>query len=387
MAEKDYDIRIAEAKAALDSYSAEQEAIEKLYRQAKQNAEASYAAQKEQLEKQTAESKNQAAVDMMKTERNIGQTLASRGLAFSGENAQTHLDLTLGLRSRLAQIDSDSRTQAGELERDRTQKQTDLDLEYAQQRASGAEKKAEMQSELAGIAAERDAFLAEQNDSGEKTENESSAEEESTKIPFPDLKGKSIWERIKLVMKYAAQVQNAGGSDSAEQTGMTPGISARDLAKQLVASAGENGKVSGYSQQKELKLLLDAMTETHDLEEGYYNELLLNLQSMGYRPNYEEDIAVGTTSLQEEAANMFETYYKRYYELYRLSGYETADCDRLAGEQARFKQLLHLYNNSESIERFEAAARGMNLEGDLDGFYETVEQSPDSYVLGSGLRR
>ena len=85
MAEKDYDKWLAEAKAALDGYSAEQAAIEGLYERAKQNAAASYDAQQKQLERQTAQSKNQAATEIKKTERNIGQTLASRGLAFSGE--------------------------------------------------------------------------------------------------------------------------------------------------------------------------------------------------------------------------------------------------------------------------------------------------------------
>ena len=55
MAEKEYDTWIAKAKAELESYSAEQEAIKKLYEQARQNAQASYDAQKEQLAKQSAE--------------------------------------------------------------------------------------------------------------------------------------------------------------------------------------------------------------------------------------------------------------------------------------------------------------------------------------------
>ncbi|MBQ3154140.1 MAG: hypothetical protein IJB88_02805, partial [Clostridia bacterium] len=101
MAEKDYDTWLAGAKAALDGYSAEQKAIAALYEQAKQNAANAYDAKQKQLASQTVQSKNRAAIDTKRTERNIGQTLASRGLAFSGENAQTHLDLNLSLQNRL----------------------------------------------------------------------------------------------------------------------------------------------------------------------------------------------------------------------------------------------------------------------------------------------
>lgn len=388
MAEKEYETWIAKAKAELESYSAEQEAIKKLYEQARQNAQASYDAQKEQLAKQSAESKNQAAADMMQTERNIDQTLAARGLAFSGENAQTHLDLTLGLRNRLADIDSDTKAQTNDLEREKAQKLTELDLEYAKQRESSAEKKAQLNAELAGLAAEKN--TAESGTSSDKSlsnkvnELLGKEETEGESIPFPNLKGKSLWQKLKLAMQYAAQKQADGGS---ADTGVTPDISARDLAKQLVASAGEEGTVTGYEQQEMLKILLEALTEEHDLEESYYRELLLNLQSMGYRPNYADDIASGTTEIQEQSVELYTAYYDRFYKLYELSGHKASECDRLAGEDARFKQLLYIYNNSESIERFEAAVRGLDLQGELEDFYKTVNESPSQYVLGSGLRR
>ena len=108
MKEKEYKTWLEEAKAALDAYSAEQTEIAKLYEQAKAEAETAHKAQKEQLAKDTKASKNQAVVDTMKTERDLDRTLASRGLAFSGENAQTSLDLALDLRGRLAELEDEA---------------------------------------------------------------------------------------------------------------------------------------------------------------------------------------------------------------------------------------------------------------------------------------
>ncbi len=380
MAEKDYNTWLAEAKAALDGYSAEQAAIAKLYEQAKQNAAASYDAKQKQLATQTEQSKNQAAIDTKKTERNINQTLASRGLAFSGENAQTQLDLNLNLQNRLAAIDRDAAAQAQELESDKADKLHELDLAHARERSDSAKQRAELQKELADIASQK---ASQTQNSTEKLPETGDRQESSPQSELPDLKGKSLGERIKLMLEYAAKQQQ----QAKEEAAYTPAISARDLAKQLVSSAGGKGYVSGYEQQESLAALLDALTEEHVLDGAYYDELLLNLRSMGYRSDYMETVDRELKALCKESGAVYTDAYDRYYKMYEMIGHAPEDSDKMAGELALFGQLVYLYERCESKERFELAVESLGAEDALREFYQKVKVSDGKYKLGREAKR
>ncbi len=385
MAEKDYDTWLAEAKAALDGYSAEQEAIAKLYEQAKQNAAASYDAQKKQLAVQTEQSKNQAAADIKRTERNIGQTLASRGLAFSGENAQTHLDLNLSLQNRLSALERDAAEQSQTLEQEKAKALTELDLAHAEARSTSAGKRAELQNQLANIASQKaSSQTVEIPEKNTETSTESGNKGES-KPPnkLTSLKGKTLGERFKQMLEYVA---NEKGTPK-DETAYIPNISARDLAKQLISSAGGNGSVSGYEQQETLALLLDALSAEHDLDATYYDELLLNLRSMGYRPDYTGMVDREIKAVCKESNAVYTDYYDRYYKMYDMIGHLPAECDQMAGELAVFKQLAYVYERCESIDRFEVAVESMGMEDELDTFYQKIKVSGDQYKLGSEIDR
>ena len=380
MAEKDYDTWLAEAKAALDGYSAEQAAIAKLYEQAKQNAKDTFATQKEQLQTQSRDAKNQASADAKRTERNINQTLASRGLAFSGENAQTHIDVNLGLQNKLASIDRDTALQSQELQNAHNKTLTELDLAHTQARSDSAQKRAELQSKLADIASQK-AESQTQTNTDKTPDQDDTDGTEQNKTPLPDLKGKSLAERVRIMLEYIAAQKKA------ENKPYTPDISARELAKQLVTSAGKNGKVTGYEEQALLTTLLDALTKEHDLDEAYYEELLLNLRSMGYRPDYTTDPQKEQTALIKQSQSIYSDRYKRYYAMYESIGTYVGECDELASKLATFEQLAYLYENSESTDRFESAVAALHLEGELVGFYKRVRESGGKYKLGSAIDR
>lgn len=376
MAEKDYDKWLAEAKAALDGYSAEQAAIEGLYERAKQNASASYDAQQKQLERQTAQSKNQAATESKKTERNIGQTLASRGLAFSGENAQTHLDLGLSLQNRLSELDRMSDEQSQTLALEKQKALTELDLAHAKERSASAQKRAELQKELADIAAQK-----EQTQTEQAPETKPENGNKPTKLPI--LKGKSLAERVKQMLTFAAEQFGTPKED----TSYTPDISARDLAKQLIASAGGEGYVSGYEQQNLLTNLLSALQREHDLDEGYVDELLLNLRSMGYRPDYTAMVDREVLVLCKDAKSRHASYYDRYYKMYTMLGHTASEADSMAGEMANFELLVYLYERCETLDRFEAAVAQLDMERDLESFYQKIKGAGGRYLLGSEIDR
>lgn len=114
---------------------------------------------------------------------------------------------------------------------------------------------------------------------------------------------------------------------------------------------------------------------------------MLNLRSLGYRPDYREDVAYGMEDLQNRSVEARDGYYERYYRLYRSAGYEPEESDRLAAEQALFLQFVFLYRNSRSKEMFETAMSGLGYRKELDDFYGVISKDPDKYGLGSSLEK
>lgn len=377
MKETEYNSWLEEAKTALDTFSAGQEELAKLYQQAMANAKTEHEAQKEQLAKDTVASKNQAVVDNAKTERDLDRTLASRGLAFSGENAQTGLDLALDLRSRLAELDDKEDRLSAELDGKHNDTQTKLAMEYAEKRSAGAEKLADMMLGMAAVSPEAP------SENGPATPETTPEPDNSYGIPMPDLTGLSFSARVKAMAEYATKVQAA--KELAEK--FTPTVSAKELAKQLVSVAGENGIVGSIAQQETLETMLSKLLEAHDLSPTYLEELMLNLRSLGYRPDYREDVAYGMEDLQNRSVEARDGYYERYYRLYRSAGYEPEESDRLAAEQALFLQFVFLYRNSRSKEMFETAMSGLGYRKELDDFYWAISKDPDKYGLGSSLEK
>ena len=371
MKEKDYNTWLQEAKDALDGYSAYQAEMAEYYRKAQENAKAEYLAEKEQLKKDTAHSQNQAVVDTMKTERDLDRTLASRGLAFSGENAQTNLDLTLDLRGRLADLETAAAEQDEKLNADYKRLSNELSLAHAQSKASAAEKEADLKMDIASALQKAEA-------AEEEAAAKEPAEEDSS---LPDMTGKSFFERVKLLGQYAKEQMAA----KQEASKYTPEISAKELAKQLVSAAGEEGVIGSIAHQEKLEALLGRLTEEHDLSDAYLQELMLNLRSLGYRPDYREDEAYGLEDLQNRSAEAYQSYYDRYYRLYRSSGYSASESDELAGPKALFMQFVYLYANSKNREVFESAMKGLGYRNELEAFYKQIESDPNRYGLGSAL--
>lgn len=404
MAEKEYEKQIAAAKAALEGYSAQQNEIARLYEQAKQNAATEYDRQKSKLASDADKKTNQAAVDMLRTERNIDQTLASRGLAFSGENAQTRLDLTLALRDQLNGIESDQREAEAALERERASTLTDLDLTFAKEKQSAAEKEASLRAQLASGIAAREAAAAQQgNAAGNQTADKKGSETEKREENKTDaqkalekfLAGGEPSRRDDPV-RYAIwshqrrQLEEKVAKEEEEANAMIPEVSARELAKQFVQAAGSGGKVYGYEQQSRLAEMLGELQKTYQLTGEYEQQLLLNLRSLGYSPDYVQRMNDQTQQLRERASELYLQSYERYVRIYALAGMGADERAALAEKAARFEQLAYMYANSESSEWFEAAVAAMGLSPELSDFYSQVtqknrEEGKTKYRIGSNL--
>ncbi len=384
-----YDEAIARAKAALESYSAEAEELAKLYETARRNAQAQYEAQKKESAAQAAEQKRQAGIETRLTERNYEQRLASRGLALSGENAQTSLDLLVALRNQLAGIDSDRQSRDAALDVDLANRQHELDLSYAKQRADSAEKRADLASELASAEANRESAIAAQKaaDAAAKAASGSKEEAETGKGLADFLAEKGLSAAAADPKGFGQTLGRATGNTVGSLSGKSasadgvlfgkgydPEVKAATLAKQIVSSAGGNGKGLTLPQQSAVKELLDKVLANYRLSDDYETELLFNLQSMGYDPETAATADRVTADLREKAEHAYEVCYRTAYSLYRHSGYSGEEVAARAERTARDNQLRYLYEHSLDEGQFEFVAGELGLSDALEAFYRQAKK-------------
>lgn len=390
-----YEEAIARAKAALESYSSESEALARLYETAKANAQTAYENQREQTAAQAKENRRKADVEMQRTERNLDQRLASRGLAFSGENAQTRLDLLVALRNQLAGIDSDERDQLAGLERSFADRTHELDMAYAEKRADNAKQVASLNADLAAAEANKTAAEEAAKAAAEAAKAAAAAKENSSKTPSAAEKEKveAAKEAVKLPLQFGDNFKELSKTmmdrfqrkSITEKSPVVPEVSARTLAAQLVKAAGSNGKISGSRQQANLSALLEDLLESVNLDKAYYNELMLNLRSLGYRPDYAQNADANTAQLQNDARDVYETIYNRHLNLYRHAGEAESDAARRAEADARYMQIRHIYTHSVDKDEFDYVVKSLNLTPHLSAFYSRLSQEKAKIVLGGDL--
>ena len=367
MEDKEYKDWLDESKAELDAYSASREEITKLYDKAIADAEAAHKAGKLELEQASVDRKNQAATDTMRTGRNLKQSLASRGLAFSGENAQTDVDLALTLQNRLGDIDSETLARSHALDQQHAETVTELKRDRAQHRSDVSLTLAKLKAQLA------------------KTEKQQNTQDEAAK---DNVSHAPVGKPGSLAGNAAALLAHAREKikETAKEHTVVPTIPAQDLAKQLVKAAGGSGAISGYSENQAMEALLETLNNTYLLDGEYRKELMLNLHSMGYNPEYKTAFAKEIEALRQEAVKAFDLYYDRYFDVYYYAGYSVNESDTMANETAQFLQLVYLYRHSHTVEMFETAVRDMGFGSKLSSFYKEIASEPDSYILGSEVK-
>lgn len=367
MAEKDYRDRIEETKAALEKYSEQAEALKKLYDQAIRNADAAYDEESRRLSEQRAKDRNEAATDALRTEKNLNQALASRGLSLSGENAQTKLDLTLGLQNRLADIDRSEREAQSELARDRAETRTKLETEQIRAGGENAERLAKLQAELAGLELDSAGGGGSGGGSGGGGSGSGTGGEE---------KKPAATDPIAVAQAFAEKVKESA-KRAKDSLYLTPEISAASLAKQMVNTVSSFGHIYGSRQQLSMSILLDRMQLENRLEPSYYKQLMLNLESLGYTGQTEPDQPeeeTGTTDVENEAKAAYEKAYKRYYNIYRAADYGQAESDRMATDKAKVEELRYLYESTGDSDSFRRYVADLGLADWLPSFYETLKE-------------
>ena len=346
MAEQDYKKRIEDAKAALAGYSETEKQLRALYDQAIKNADAAYAAERERVEAQAKKDKTAAAVETKRLEKNLDQTLASRGLAFSGENAQTALDLSLLLQNRLADIDADAEDKQTALAIENAGTKAELEEKKLSAEAAQAAKKTELAAKLAGL---------------------ESVSEPAQEISAVTADGKP--DPVGTMQAIAGKIYDSAQKVK-ESHYVTPAISAVNLAKQMVKTVSGESVISGEKQQMGITNLLAKMQEEGELEPSYLKQLLLNLQSFGYATESGKAAESDEKTLKNNAADEYFRNYNRFYRVYSLAELPADEIVKRAKEDATLAELQYLYDHTANNDQFRKIVEEMELTDRLESFYQ-----------------
>ena len=301
-----YNDAIESLKNALNGYSEEEERIKELYAKAKSALAVRYAGDIAAADRDRLAKRAEAEADAKRQERNSDLMMAQRGLAFSGEAAQTRLDSALALNKRLAEIDALHAENRGELAKAQSENLLKTEAEEAKRTAEAQEGKNKILSEIAGL----------------------------------ELKRESEQARA----ANAASAQGAAGSaQENEKIGYLPPVTAKALAEQIISSVSSKGYVSKNWEMEKIAEKLDSLKKGYEIDGDYLNDLIFTLRAYGYtEPERQQKSALD--KLAEEAETYYRSVYGTNYASYQLAGFPENTADSRAKEKARAKLLEYIYD-------------------------------------------
>jgi len=138
-------------KSLLDNYSADEEKLTSLYKNALENADKAHSDALNALDSQFQSDRKRVYSDTMRDERNALNMLAERGLGFSGESAQTKLNSNILLSNRLGALESQKANDASKLALDHADKKHNLSLEMLEKTGMLGDKKNQFMLDLATL--------------------------------------------------------------------------------------------------------------------------------------------------------------------------------------------------------------------------------------------
>ena len=314
-----YDNTLNDLRNAFNNYSAEEEKLAQLYSQARSDRAASYESSKASLENDTNAKRSQAAADNLLQERNFYNMLAQRGLGFSGEAAQAKINSGISLSNRLSEL------AAAELEA-----KAKLDSDY--------------NSDVSGIY--RDELKA----GADITERKNSLLEDIAEL---ELKAEQARAETKAAQSTQTKT-NETETASKEKTPYQPPLTAKELAKQLIASATGGSTVTDASQNQSVKNALDKITDAYDLSDDYLNDLMFALNAGGYidKKSSADESASVVEKLKTRARNYFLNAYNQFSSVFKALGWNDSIVIGKATELAQYIEMNFIYSEAESESQF-----------------------------------
>ncbi len=340
----DYTDYAEQLKKSLAAYGSAEAQIKNLYAQALSQNEKLYKAEMEQLDAKRAANRNQAVVDSQRSRRNTAHYLAGRGLTHSGESVQSELNENILLSNRLSALDSDY----GKALKDALLKKGDRDLSAQKDYTVGsvdiANKKAEAEADIQKLLASAALNSGSASGSGSSSDSGSGSE----------------------------------GTDSDDGT-YTPSSSVKDMAKNLLNSATEDGKVKTSLENAKLKVMLQEFAAENNLNPKYVKELELILKASGY---YNMSNAYAEAYIAADyAKRKYQTWAYDIYSKLRKSD-TVAEAAETAKEVAKDQQLAYIFTHCSTDTAFKKACRILGFDTDTINNYYRRAKKGGKYRLG-----
>jgi len=301
-----YNDAIESLKNALNGYSEEEDRIKELYAKAKSSISETYGADVAAAERERMKKRAEAEADAKRAERGSDLMLAQRGLAFSGEAAQTRLDSALALNRRLAAIDEQHSKSRNELAKAHGESLLKAEAEEAKRTAEAEEGKNRIKSEIAELELKRESEQA-----------------------------------------RAARGTSSAGAEAAgaknEEKGYRPPMTAKALAEQMISSVNSRGYLSKAWEMQKISEKLDNLKKGYEIDGDYLDDLIFTLRSYGYtEPERQQKSAL--ERLADEADEFYRSTYGFNYASYQLAGFPESAADSRAKEKAKEKLLEYVYD-------------------------------------------
>ncbi len=160
-----YNNTINNLKTALASYSEDEKKLNELYKNALSNLSNQHTNAKNEIETQYRADRNQAYSDTAREERNTLNTLAARGLGFSGETAQAKLNSGIILGNRFSELASKKNSNMKDIELQFADKKNELAFDQAAKISDYHDRRNKLNAEIAGMELQKeqdDAKLAQE---------------------------------------------------------------------------------------------------------------------------------------------------------------------------------------------------------------------------------
>lgn len=361
-----YSELIEQTRKELEKYSDTAKTLTDMYNKAKAAYEENYGISVEKLDDDYAVKKNAAAAQQKLDDKNTGEYLASRGLAFSGESAQAKLNSDMIYKNTLASLAGDHANSLSQLQQDKNSYLAKLDMDYA-------EKQLEAQKELTENALQLAQDKIKYGDAviGDPAENEdvqtdggNSAESDSASGGNTENNSASGNSSVK---DSAVKDTTANKSESNTKTDETvstessfePSMTAYQLANAIAKRYGSSDTVSLAEANINISKYLSGLKARYAFTDEYMDKVVFVLDALGYTPMDEKyiDIAV----MVNNSANEYDIEYKSAEKLAKLLFNNYDDRKEYAEKRANIARLDYIYTRCSDMEEFYSACEMLEL--------------------------
>ncbi len=366
-----YDTLIEQTRKELEKYSDNTKALTDLYNKAKENYDKSFNDSIKKLNDDYEKKRNAASAQQKLDEKNAGEYLAARGLAYSGESAQAKLNSDMIYKNTLSSLASDHAENLSKLENSKNSYLAELDLDYAEKLM---EKERELTDTAIKLAEDKikygDAVIGDpiiedntqidtpseedntvngnqsNNNSGNSSGNNSSGGTNTNKKPSSGSADKN-------------QQTDKEEEKTEESNTFEPSMTAYQLANAIAKRYGTSDTVTTAEANINISKYLNGLKERYTFADDYMDKVIFVLDALGYTPMDDESIGIAT--IVSNSADEYNIEYTQAETLAKLLFTNYDDRKEYAEKRATMARLDYIYTRCKDINEFYTACSMLDL--------------------------